>query len=79
MAASGAGDLDVIGFLLKKGADVDAQDRNGSTALMFAAGFKKPNAMELLLKNGANRDLKDNQGRTGRSTPKTDFPGNTFL
>lgn len=39
---------------LKAGADIDASDKNGVTALHHAVRFRSPIAVQTLLENGAN-------------------------
>ena len=59
----------VIEYLIGKGAEIDAQNREGFTALMFAVNkgnfaVKKGNkdAVEVLVKHHANLTLKNNKG-----------------
>jgi ankyrin repeat protein len=40
-------------LLLAKGAEVNAKDKNGKTALMFATRMNHPEVRELLIKAGA--------------------------
>ncbi len=55
---------EVIGLCLKAGADVNAQDSRGQTALHGAAmeGYNK--VIQYLAEHGAKLDLKDKQGKT---------------
>lgn len=48
---------------LEKGADVNARDANGGTALHWAVGGNKPEVAELLLAKGADGKLADNAGQ----------------
>ena len=50
---------------LDGGAQVDARNRYGETALMIAARLGEQEIVELLLDNGANPSLQDYQGSTG--------------
>lgn len=50
--------------LLQKGADVNASNRNGETALILAATQYDPEAVQLLLQKGANVNAKTKSGRT---------------
>ena len=56
--------LEVIAVLLKAGADVNAQDGNGMTPLMFAGHRSSPEAINLLLKAGADLEARDFLGET---------------
>ena len=48
----------VVDFLLRKGAGVQMQARNGSTALHYAAQFGHVESAELLLRHGAQLNVK---------------------
>ncbi len=50
--------------LLQAGARVDSTDRNGMTALHWAALFNHTKIADILLKNGAKASAKDNRGNT---------------
>jgi serine/threonine-protein phosphatase 6 regulatory ankyrin repeat subunit B len=52
-SASGDGRIEVVGLLLGYGADVNAKDEFGSTALMRASMNGHTNVVQLLLKSGA--------------------------
>lgn len=58
------GHLDVIRLLLKHHAYIDAQSPNGTTALMMAAHYGTPQAVQLLLEAGADATLKNKLGLT---------------
>ena len=45
---------EVITMLVKAGADVNAQTRDGYTALMYAAGQRNPEVITMLLEAGAD-------------------------
>ena len=68
--AAQAGDLEQVSALLEQGADVNAKDREGRTALILLTGYPRtdPHGMEavatLLLERGADVNAKDNEGRT---------------
>jgi uncharacterized protein len=64
VTAARAGDIAAVKSLLASGADVDAQDGEGSTALMFAAMRGDSKMVEALLAAGANPNLKDANGET---------------
>jgi ankyrin repeat protein len=55
---------DQMAIDLMEKCNVNHQNNNGQTALMFASLFGKELLVEELLKRGANVDLKDNDGRT---------------
>jgi ankyrin repeat protein len=48
---------DIIELLLSKGADANAQNYFGKTALMYAIQYQSNDAIKLLLKSGANIHL----------------------
>ena len=50
--------------LLKAGANINAQDRHGMTALMSAAKNPDPNVVKALMAGGANMYVKDQRGWT---------------
>eukprot|EP00873_Tetraselmis_striata_P017217 jgi/Tetstr1/437481/TSEL_026160.t1 len=52
--AARAGRIDKLQELIESGAELDAGDRNGSTALMYAAEKKRVRAVELLVGAGAS-------------------------
>ena len=54
----------VVPALLSAGADVDAQDANGMTSLMFAAAQSNQDTVEALLAAGADPGLKNLDGKT---------------
>ena len=56
MQASGEGHLDVVDFLVGKGADVNASDYSGVTALRLASTKKHFDTARFLVKNGADVD-----------------------
>ncbi len=58
-AAVRNGDAAAIAELLDKGADVNAQNELGITALWIAAGKEKPEIVELLIARGANVNTRD--------------------
>jgi hypothetical protein len=51
---------------LKKGADVNKQDKGGNTALMFSVmyGFHRPDTVKALLLHGARVNMQSNNGTT---------------
>jgi len=52
-----SGDAGTIGRLLAEGADIDALDRYGQTALMLAAMHGRGDVVRVLLKSGAATDV----------------------
>lgn len=59
-----AGDLTQVARVLKNGADVNAANEEGTTALMLAAGLGKLDLVEHLIKSGATVDATDARGWT---------------
>lgn len=64
MQSAYEGRLASVEKLLKKGASVDATDKEGRTAMMMAAYNGHTAVVEFLLKNGANINSKDKGGST---------------
>lgn len=63
MAAAKKGDLERIENLLYSGADINAKDNDGWSALMFAARFcPDTEVTRTLIKNGADTEQKNNYG-----------------
>ena len=62
--ASAKGHTDTVKALLEQGADVNAKDNDGFTALMFAARDGQTDTVPALLAKGADVNAKDNDGRT---------------
>lgn len=63
-AAHGSHKYDVAKFLLQNGADIDAQNAKGETALIFGAKGGSEAYVELFLVYGANQSIMDNEGKT---------------
>jgi uncharacterized protein len=57
--AAAANDIAAIKTLLAKGADIDARDTNGATALLVATHGNKVNAARALIEAGADVNAKD--------------------
>ena len=55
--AVGGGDVEAVRELVRSGADVDARDRHGQTALMLAAHRGHREIVELLVEAGADLDV----------------------
>lgn len=64
MAAVVKGDENIVELLLKRNADTDIPDSNGTTALHYAVMFKNYDIIKLLIEARANVTLKDNRGRS---------------
>src|ERR1044071_1884212 len=62
--AAKQGDTDKVRKLLGKGADVNAKDLNGRTALMEAALWRRTETVKVLLDKGADVNAKDNKEET---------------
>jgi len=64
LIAAGNGDVATVQQLLDKGANIEAKENNGYTALMWAAEHGYVEAVKLLLDKGANIEAKDQYGNT---------------
>jgi ankyrin repeat protein len=51
-------------LLLDHGANIDAQDHTGRTALIYATYAENTDVVKLLLENGANTMIRDNNNQT---------------
>jgi len=54
---------DMVGYLIRKGADVNLKDNEGKTALLWASNNSLPN-VKILIENGANVNIAANDGMT---------------
>lgn len=82
LVAVRAGDLAAAMTLFGQGANIDAADAEGATALYFAVKEHRPEMVSLLLRNGANPNRAKNDGMTPlmASVPFFDLEGTgTFL
>lgn len=64
MIAAMEGHAEPVKSCLRKGANVNAKDTKGKTALLWAADSVHAATAEALLDNGADIDARDNLGRT---------------
>lgn len=64
LMASEKGHKNIVEFLLKRGVNIDAQDRQGETALMCASRYERKDIVKLLLDKGANIEARNNAGWT---------------
>lgn len=65
------GNLKQVKYYLSQGADINAKDNNGYTALMMAVGYVSDNHLEIikyLISKGANLNAKKNNGGTALMT-----------
>jgi len=62
--AAACNNIDLIKWLLEKGANINYQDRTGYSALHFAGQNKVVELAKFLLLNGADPNLKDKFGNT---------------
>jgi ankyrin repeat protein len=60
--AAVSGDLEKVRALIASGADINAQDDNGFTALHFAAQENKAEIVDFLLQHNANLEIPDAHG-----------------
>ncbi|RXG69942.1 putative ankyrin repeat protein [Armadillidium vulgare] len=62
MLASGCGDLKAVKFLLQHGADPCTMDKDGRSALSYAAKSGHIDIVRQLLRHGCNPNIEDNNG-----------------
>ncbi|CAG7929063.1 unnamed protein product [Penicillium olsonii] len=62
--AAGEEQLDMLTFLIERGADLNTRDEHGHTALMSAAMTAKSEVVELLVRNGADVHMHNSKGLT---------------
>ena len=56
--------IPLLNELIQAGADVRVQDKEGKTALAFAACHHRPEVLDVLVKAGGLRNVRDKQGIT---------------
>jgi ankyrin repeat protein len=64
ISSASRGQLNVVSFLVEKGADVNVSDNDGQTPLIGAASSGNQKIMEFLVKNNALIDAKDTSMKT---------------
>ena len=64
IVSSQLGDINRVKLAIAKGANINAQDENGSTALHWAVFYEYGDIVKLLLMHGANPFVKDKNGIT---------------
>ena len=62
--ATSNGDLEMVQLLLENGANIEARDQRGETALMMAIRKDDLEMVQLLLEHGANIEARDQRGET---------------
>ncbi len=71
--AAWSGHDEAVEWLIEKGADVDAPNRDGATPLHAAAFFGHPQTARLLIENGADITAKNARGEQPIDAVKTDL------
>ncbi|MDI6812191.1 MAG: ankyrin repeat domain-containing protein [Desulfitobacteriaceae bacterium] len=72
MVAAAAGRTDNVRLLLDNGADINARDQEGRTALMWAAKAGKKDTVKFLLEGGADADAVDHEGNRALEHAKSE-------
>ena len=67
------GDVNIVGFLLSQGANINKQDEEGQTPLFIAARKKREDMVILLLKQGADPAISDKRGATPLDIAKSGY------
>ncbi len=57
-------EIEILKWLIEKGAEVNFQDRTGYTSLHFCGQSQDLKAATMLLKNGANPNIQDEHGNS---------------
>ncbi len=70
-AAAAYGKTPIVRQLIDKGADVNARDKDGQTALMKAVWNSHADTVTTLLQNGANLSVQDSRGNNVANMAKT--------
>ncbi len=66
-----------LGFLLQRGAEINARDKSGNTALMLAAQGRWPDGVQVLLTVRAQFDLQNRLGETALQNAVQNRDANT--
>ena len=73
------GHTEVVTLLLERGADVNAQNRDGATPLHSAAFLGRTETVKLLLEKGADPKLRNNTGSPAIDGAKLDWELSKFI
>ncbi len=73
------GHTEVVALLLERGADVNAQNRDGATPLHSAAFLGRTETVKLLLEKGADPKLRNNTGSPAIDGAKLDWELSKFI
>ncbi len=68
-------DVETAKYLIDNGADVNARDQGGKTALMYASGRGKTDLVKFLIQSGADVNITDDQGRSALNISALDAEG----
>ena len=77
--AAGAGQSKMLKFLLEQGADVNARNQDGGTALHGAAFLGHSKSVQLLIENGINIMAQNSRGITAADLAKMDWSSTEFI
>ena len=69
------GEVEVVEQLLKAGADINGQNRDGGTPLHHAAFMGRDRIARILLQNGADVEARDENGETPLNRAQADWTG----
>jgi hypothetical protein len=67
------GNIEAAKLLIEAGADLNAQDTQGSTPVFVAAFFCRPDILKLLLEKGADQSIPNKEGRTPSEVVQAPF------